>query len=78
MKRYDLRGYKSGFEARLLEIFKELQKDKAAIFLFETPNDDTLRNVIGKIREYEGDVLNSLRFNEVDWTLVVRAKASNV
>ena len=78
MRRYDLRGYKSGFEAKLLEIVKELQKEEAAIFLFETPNDDTLKRVIGKIREYKGDVLNSLKFNEVDWTLVVRAKASNV
>jgi NADH-quinone oxidoreductase subunit E len=77
MKRYDLREYKSVFKARLLEILNDSEEKEVLIFIFESISNESLKDLIDAIKEKEGDVLNSLRFNEVDWTIVVRAKGLN-
>ncbi|MDR1460262.1 MAG: NADH-ubiquinone oxidoreductase subunit E family protein [Campylobacteraceae bacterium] len=74
MRRYDLRGCENNLKIRLLEILNEGTKNEVLIFIFESVSDEQLRDIINAIREKNGEVLNSLRFNEVDWTIVVRAK----
>ncbi|MDR3346877.1 MAG: NADH-ubiquinone oxidoreductase subunit E family protein [Campylobacteraceae bacterium] len=76
MKRYDLRGHKSDFNSRLLEILKVGKEGEVFIFLFEIVSAAGLQEVINSIKESGAEVLNSLKFNEADWTIVV--KVSNV
>jgi NADH-quinone oxidoreductase subunit E len=77
MRRYDLRDYKDNFKTRLLEILDEGEKSEVLIFIFESVSDEQLKDTVSAIREKSGEVLNSLRFNEVDWTIVARAKGFN-
>jgi NADH-quinone oxidoreductase subunit E len=72
MKRYDLRREKGGFEKRLFEILKSSAHGEAVIFLFEKVGEEQLKELITKIRAAGDDVLNSLKYNEADWTIVVR------
>ncbi|MDR3177564.1 MAG: NADH-ubiquinone oxidoreductase subunit E family protein [Campylobacteraceae bacterium] len=74
MKRYDLRGYKSNFKNRALEILGESEDREVLIFIFEGVSNEQLKDVINAFREKKAEVLNSLKFNEVDWTIVARAK----
>ncbi len=74
MKRYDLRHLKKEFENRLFEIINSSQKDEVLIFLFEIIDEDSLQKLLRDIDEKGHEVLNSLKFNEVDWTIVLRAK----
>lgn len=76
MKRYDLREYKGNFEVRLLELLQEADKNEILIFLIENQKKEKLKDIISSIKQKGGEIMNSLRFNEVDWTIV--AKASNV
>ncbi|MDR1554661.1 MAG: NADH-ubiquinone oxidoreductase subunit E family protein [Campylobacteraceae bacterium] len=77
MKRYDLRGYKNGFKAKFFEILEKSAQEEVLIFVFEIVSDGKLKDIIDTIREKNCEVLNSLKFNEVDWTIVVRAKSFN-
>lgn len=74
MKRYDLRHLKKEFENRMFEIVNSSQKDETLIFLFEIINEEELQKLLRDIEEKGHEVLNSLRFNEVDWTIIIRAK----
>jgi len=74
MKRYDLRHLKKDFEGRMFEIINCSQKGEVLIFLFETVDEDSLQKLMRDIEEKEYEILNSLRFNEVDWTIVLRSK----
>jgi len=74
MKRYDLRHLKRDFESRMFDIINNSQKGEVLIFLFETINEDCLQKLMRDIEENGDEILNSLRFNEVDWTMVLRAK----
>ncbi|MDR0580158.1 MAG: NADH-ubiquinone oxidoreductase subunit E family protein [Campylobacteraceae bacterium] len=77
MRRYDLRNYKSDFKTRALEILDESAKEEVLIFIFESTTDEQLRDLVSAMREKNADVLNSLKFNEVDWTVTVRVKDLN-
>jgi NADH-quinone oxidoreductase subunit E len=74
MKRYDLRACKERFEVRMLEILNNSKQGEVLIFLFESIPEEQLKEVMGLIEETKSDVLNSLKFNEVDWMVVARAK----
>lgn len=73
MKRFDLRHLKNDFTERLKEILKnELQKEEVGIFLFEVIDFDNVQKSADIVDECGYLLMNSLRFNEVDWTIVVK------
>ncbi|MDR0407322.1 MAG: NADH-ubiquinone oxidoreductase subunit E family protein [Campylobacteraceae bacterium] len=77
MRRYDLRGCEQDFKTRLLEVLSKGLDKEVLIFIFESVPDNRLREIINAIREKNGEVLNSLKFNELDWTIVVRVNSLN-
>jgi NADH-quinone oxidoreductase subunit E len=73
MKRYDLREHKENFIPRLVEIMgKEITEGENGIFLFEIGDFSSVQNVADAIKENQWTLMNSLKFNEVDWTVVVK------
>ena len=80
MVRYDLRHLHENFYDRMQELLdKEVKSGEVAIFLFEVvvngkSNFDAVQKSADIIKERGDELLNSLKFNEVDWTIVVRKK----
>ncbi len=73
MKRYDLRHLKDDFYDRMLELIdKGLQVDEVGIFMFEVGDFSSIQKSADVIEESGHDLMNSLKFNEVDWTEVVK------
>ena len=73
MKRYDLRHLKDSFYDRMGELIKsDLQDGEVGIFLFEVGDFTPVQKSADMIKELGYELLNSLKFNEVDWTIVVR------
>lgn len=73
MKRYDLRPLKDNFYDRMLELMKTDIKDgENAIFLFEIGDFSPIQKSADVIYEAGYTLMNSLKFNEVDWTVVVK------
>ena len=73
MKRFDLRHLKADFYDRMLELMnKEIAKDEVAIFLFEVGDFTPVQKSADVIKEQGYTLMNSLKFNEVDWTIVVK------
>lgn len=75
MKRYDLRHLKGAFENRMVEIMKTEQDPKEVlIFLFEIGDFSPIQRSADVVKENGFDLVNSLKFNEADWTIVVKRK----
>ncbi len=75
MVRYDLRHLKDNFYDRMLELLeKEVKPKEVAIFLFEIGDFSSVQKSADLIKEAGHELLNSLKFNQVDWTIVVRRK----
>lgn len=75
MKRFDLRHLKEDFYDRMLELIKtSLAHDEVGIFLFEIGDFQSVQKSADIIKEAGHELLNSIKFNEVDWTVVVRKK----
>jgi NADH-quinone oxidoreductase subunit E len=75
MKRYDLRHLKGAFDNRMVEIMKEEQDPKEVlIFLFEIGDFSPIQRSADLVKENGFELTNSLKFNEVDWTIVVKRK----
>ncbi|MDX9796936.1 MAG: NADH-ubiquinone oxidoreductase subunit E family protein [Sulfurimonadaceae bacterium] len=73
MKRYDLRPLKDNFYDRVLELMKnDIQENENAIFLFEMGDFTPIQKISDLIKENNYTLMNSLKFNEVDWTIVVK------
>lgn len=72
MKRYDLRHLKDGFEPRMRELLGEHPVAEVAIFLFEIGDFTPVQRSADLVKEAGYELLNSLKFNEVDWTIVVK------
>ena len=73
MKRYDLRHLKDDFYDRMLELIdKGIQVDEVGIFMFEVGDFSSIQKSADVIKESGHDLMNSLKFNEVDWTVVVK------
>jgi len=73
MKRFDLRHLKSDFYTRMVDIMsKEVAKGEVAIFLFEVGDFSPVQKSADVIKENGYTLMNSLKFNEVDWTIVVK------
>jgi len=73
MKRYDLRHLKADFDDRMKEIVtKEITAGEVIIFLFEIGDFSGIQRSADMMKECGCELLNSLKFNEVDWTIVVK------
>lgn len=75
MQRYDLRDLKDDFLGRMLEILDEIKPDEVAIFMFEIGDFSPIQKSADAVKEAGHELLNSLKYNEVDWTIVVKRKA---
>jgi NADH-quinone oxidoreductase subunit E len=79
MLRYDLRGHKENFIPRLVELMKtEISNDENGIFLFEIGDFSPIQNVADTVKENNWTLMNSLKFNEVDWTVVIKKTAPQI
>lgn len=73
MKRYDLRELNSNFTDRLVELMNsEIVEDENGIFLFEVGDFSPIQNIADIVKENNWTLMNSLKFNEVDWTVVIK------
>ncbi|WP_345993322.1 NADH-ubiquinone oxidoreductase subunit E family protein [Sulfurimonas sp. HSL-1716] len=72
MLRYDLRHLKDDFEPRMKEILKSHPAGQVGIFLFEIGDFTPIQRSADLVKESGYELLNSLKFNEVDWTIVVK------
>ncbi|NPA50111.1 MAG: hypothetical protein GXO02_00590 [Epsilonproteobacteria bacterium] len=77
MKRYDLRHLHDNFYDRMVELIEtDLKDGEVGIFLFEVGDFSPIQKSADIVKERGHELLNSLKFNEVDWTIVVRKKGS--
>ena len=73
MKRFDLRPLKNNFYDRMLELLdKQIAQDEVAIIMFEIGDFENIQKSADVIYEAGYTLMNSIKFNEVDWTLVVK------
>ncbi|RUM66733.1 MAG: NADH oxidoreductase [Sulfurimonas sp.] len=73
MKRYDLRHLKENFYDRMKEILEsEAGSEEVLIFLFEIGDFTPIQGSADIVKESGYELMNSLKFNEVDWTIVVK------
>ena len=75
MQRYDLRHLKDDFYDRMLEILEETSTKEVSIFLFEIGDFSSVQKSADFIKEAGHELMNSIKFNEVDWTIVVKKRA---
>ncbi|MEN8727506.1 MAG: NADH-ubiquinone oxidoreductase subunit E family protein [Sulfurovum sp.] len=77
MKRYDLRHLKDDFYDRMVELIDQgLKVGEVGIFMFEVGDYSSIQKSADVIKQTGHELMNSLKFNEVDWTVVVK-KASD-
>ena len=73
MKRFDLTKLKNDFIPRMVELMNtEIQEGENAIFIFEIGDFSGIQASADCIKENNWTLMNSIKFNEVDWTLVVK------
>jgi NADH-quinone oxidoreductase subunit E len=73
MKRYDLRHLHDDFYDRMAELIDQgLKTGEVGIFLFEVGDFSHIQRSADFIKSLGHDLMNSLKFNEVDWTIVVK------
>lgn len=77
MKRYDLRNHKENFIPKMVELMNnEIKDGENAIFLFEIGDFSSVQLSADAIKENNWTLMNSLKYNEVDWTIVVKKEQS--
>jgi len=73
MKRYDLRHLHGDFYDRMVELIDTgLKTGEVGIFLFEIGDFSPIQKSADIIKAHGHELMNSLKFNEVDWTVVVK------
>ncbi len=73
MKRYDLRDLKDDFYDRMVELIDQgLKVGEVGIFMFEVGDFSSIQKSADVVKATGHDLMNSLKFNEVDWTIVVK------
>jgi NADH-quinone oxidoreductase subunit E len=73
MKRYDLRGHKENFIPRMVELMNhEIEDGENGIFLFEIGDFSGIQASADCVKENNWTLMNSLKYNEVDWTIVIK------
>ncbi len=75
MQRYDLRHLKDDFYDRMLEIIDDSIPGEVSIIMFEIGDFSPVQKAADLVRDAGHELLNSLKFNEVDWTLIVKRRA---
>ena len=78
MQRYDLRHLGDDFYGRMLEIIDETTIGEVSIFMFEIGDFSPVQKSADVIKEAGWTLMNSLKFNEADWTIVVKKVKSEV
>lgn len=77
MKRYDLRPLKDNFYDRMFELVAtDLKDNENGIFIIEIGDFSPIQKVADLVRQKDYTLMNSIKFNEVDWTFVIK-KASD-
>ena len=77
MKRYDLRHLHDDFYGRMIELIDEgLRAGEVGIFLFEVGDFTPIQKSADLVKEHGHELMNSLKFNEVDWTIVIKKRAA--
>ena len=75
MQRFDLRHLKDNFYDKMIQIMDtEVKNEEVAIFLFEVGDFTPVQKSADIIKENGHELMNSLKFNEADWTIVVKRK----
>ncbi|CZE46071.1 NADH-ubiquinone oxidoreductase subunit E family protein [Campylobacter geochelonis] len=72
MKRYDLRHLKENFLTRMGEIIRDTQSGEVMIFIFEIGDFSSVQKSADLVAGLNSTLMNSLKFNQVDWTIVVK------
>jgi len=79
MKRYDLRDHKDNFLPRMVEIINgDINDGENGIFIFEIGDFSAIQASADCIKENNWTLMNSLKFNEVDWTIVVKKQQPEI
>ena len=78
MQRYDLPHLGDDFYGRMLEIIEETSMGEVSIFMFEIGDFSPVQKSADVIKEAGWTLMNSLKFNEADWTIVVKKVKSEV
>lgn len=71
MRRVDLRKSENLF-ADLAEIITQAYKGEVLVVLFEIGDFSTVERSFSFVKEQGCELLNSLKFNQVDWTIVIK------
>ncbi|OPX27005.1 MAG: hypothetical protein B1H07_02920 [Campylobacteraceae bacterium 4484_166] len=78
MKRYDLRPLKNNFYDRMVELINnDIKEGENAIVLFEIGDFSPIQKTADIVKQNNWTLMNSLKFNEVDWTIVVKKTPPN-
>lgn len=72
MKRFDLRHLHNDFLPRLKDLVTQSKIGEVSFFLFEADMFENTHKASQSAQECGAQILNSIRFNERDWTLIVR------
>ena len=73
MKRFDLRNLKADFLPRMVQLVeRELDQGENGIFLFEIGDFSSFQASADCVKENKWTLMNSIKFNEVDWTVVIK------
>ena len=75
MTRYDLRHLKDNFYGRMMELLDAAPDLVVCIFMFEIGDFSPIQKSADMVQEAGHELMNSLKFNEVDWTIVVKKRA---
>lgn len=75
MQRYDLRHLKDDFYDKMVELLDASKPGEVVIFMFEVGDFSPVQKSADVVKENGHELLNSLKYNEVDWTIVVKRKA---
>ncbi|BCX78753.1 NADH-ubiquinone oxidoreductase subunit E family protein [Campylobacter sp. 19-13652] len=78
MRRVDLRGFGSDFLGKLDEYMNEAVAGEVVIFIFEIGDFSPVENAIAHANDRGYELMNSLKFNQTDWTLVLKKASDEV
>ena len=77
MRRYDLRHLHDDFYDRMGELLETgLNVGEVGIFMFEVGDFSHIQKSADFIKQTGHELMNSIKFNEVDWTLVVKKRSA--
>lgn len=71
MRRVDLRKSEDFF-ASLKELIAKAQVGEVLVVLFEIGDFTAVEQSFAFVQEHNCELLNSLKFNQVDWTIVIK------